>query len=324
MIKYYQLTGILNKSQFGQRLDLALAKLFPKYSRSQIKIWILKGLVKLNNKVKLIPKEKIYGNENVHIQIIIEKKISYKSQNIFLNIVFEDEYIIIINKPCNIVVHPGAGNNDNTILNALLHYFPPISQVPRAGIVHRLDKNTTGLMVIAKTILAYIRLVELLKKRKIKREYEAIVIGNIISGNTINQPIARHKYNRIKMAVNPMGKIAITHYRILEHFRAHTRLRICLDTGRTHQIRVHMAYINHHLLGDPLYGKKFQFLKDSSEYCNKILHSFNRQALHAILLCFYHPITLVKMEWYIPLPQDMINLIAVLRDDFLTYKVKNL
>jgi 23S rRNA pseudouridine1911/1915/1917 synthase len=217
-------------------------------------------------------------------------------------------------------VHPGAGNPDGTVLNALLHYYPAIADVPRAGIVHRLDKDTTGLMVVAKTIPAQTRLVESLQLREITREYEAVAIGHMTAGGTVEEPISRHPTKRTHMAVHPMGKPAVTHYRIMEHFRIHTRLRLRLETGRTHQIRVHMAHITHPLVGDQVYGGRPRPPKGASEEFITALRKFDRQALHATMLRLYHPISGIEMEWHAPIPQDMVDLIDAMRADFETHK----
>ena len=254
MAQRVQLTATVSENQLGQRLDQALAEMFPDYSRSRIKEWILDQRVLVNGKVCDKPKEKVLGGEQVAINAEIEEEARFEPQDIPLDIVYEDEDIIVINKPRDLVVHPGAGNPDGTVLNALLHYYPPIADVPRAGIVHRLDKDTTGLMVVAKTVPAQTRLVESLQRREITREYEAVAIGHMTAGGTVDEPISRHPTKRTHMAVHPMGKPAVTHYRIMEHFRVHTRLRLRLETGRTHQIRVHMAHITHPLVGDPVYG----------------------------------------------------------------------
>ncbi len=247
------------------------------------------------------------GGETVAIDAQIEEEARWEPQDIPLDIVYEDADILVINKPRGLVVHPGAGNPDGTVLNALLHYFPEIADVPRAGIVHRLDKDTTGLMVVAKTVPAQTRLVEALQEREITREYEAVAIGTMTAGGTVEQPIARHSTKRTHMAVHPMGKPAVTHYRIMEHFRAHTRLRLRLETGRTHQIRVHMAYIDHPLVGDQLYGGRPRPPKGASEAFINTLRGFDRQALHATMLRLYHPISGIQMEWHAPIPQDMID-----------------
>ncbi|CUX96731.1 23S rRNA pseudouridine(1911/1915/1917) synthase RluD [Candidatus Doolittlea endobia] len=320
MAQYQYLTATVNTSPLGRSLMQVLSDLFPDYSRSQIKTWILNGLVRVNGQVTAVPKEKILGSISVEIQLRIEESPRLEAQSIPLDIVYEDNDILVINKPRDLVVHPGAGNFNGTVLNALLHYFPPIVDVPRAGIVHRLDKDTTGLMVVAKTVLAYTRLVQALQVREITREYEAVAIGTMTAGGTIKQPTARHAIKRKHITVHPMGKLAVTHYRVMERFRAHTRLRLRLETGRTHQIRVHMAHIKHPLVGDPLYGGRTRPSKRASDEFNELLCNFNRQALHATLLRLCHPITLIKMEWHAPLPQDMVTLIAALQVDAKLFK----
>lgn len=260
------------------------------------------------------------GGEQIVIDAEIEEEARWEAQDIPLNIVYEDDDILVINKPRDLVVHPGAGNPDGTVLNALLHHFPAIADVPRAGIVHRLDKDTTGLMVVAKTVPAQTHLVESLQLREFTREYEAVAIGRMTAGGTVNEPISRHSTKRTHMAVHPMGKPATTHYRIMEHFRAHTRLRLRLETGRTHQIRVHMSHINHPLVGDPLYGGRPRPPKGASEAFIGTLRGFDRQALHATMLRLYHPITGIEMEWHAPLPQDMVDLINALKADTEEFK----
>ncbi|AEI74905.1 Ribosomal large subunit pseudouridine synthase D [Candidatus Moranella endobia PCVAL] len=309
------LTGTVKESQCGQRLDYTLAKMFPDYSRSQIKTWILAGLVWVNELVKVIPKTKMLGGECIKIQALIDEEPCWEAQAIPLNIVYEDEALLIINKPRNQVVHPGAGNTDGTMLNALLYYIPSIIAVPRAGIVHRLDKDTTGLIVVAKNVTAQTRLIESLQAHEITRKYEAIVIGTMTANGTVEQPIARHTIKRKQMVTHSLGKPAVTHYRIMEQFRAHTRLILCLETGRTHQIRVHMAHLNHPIVGDPLYGKRPRLSKYASKALNDVLCRFDRQALHSTFLRLYHPITSIPMEWYAPMPQDMVTLIAALKED---------
>ncbi|ABF14255.1 23S rRNA pseudouridine(1911/1915/1917) synthase RluD [Candidatus Palibaumannia cicadellinicola] len=311
--QYLNITEQVPHILFPQRLDQAIAKLLADYSRSQIKGWILEGKVKVNDQVTILPNKKILGGEIIKISVMIEREHEqyWKAQNIALNIVYEDDDIIVINKPRDMVVHSGAGNLDGTILNALLYYYPAIANVPRAGIVHRLDKNTTGLMIVGKTLSAQTKLVELLRTRSIIREYEAITIGIINNDGTVEQPIARHATKRTHMTVNPLGKPAITHYSIIERFRAHTRLRLRLETGRTHQIRVHMAYMNHHLVGDQLYRSSQQNHHSNIE----VLRRFNRQALHATTLRLHHPITAREMELHAALPQDMVELVNALQED---------
>ncbi|WP_353244668.1 23S rRNA pseudouridine(1911/1915/1917) synthase RluD [Providencia sp.] len=315
MAQQVQLSATIAESQLGQRLDQALAELFPDYSRSRIKEWVLDDRVQVNGKVINKPKEKVLGSEQILIDALIEEDNRWEPQDIPLNVIYEDEDILIINKPRGLVVHPGAGNPDGTILNALLYRYPEIVDVPRAGIVHRLDKDTTGLMVVAKTVPAQTHLVESLQLREITREYEAVAVGRMTAGGMVEEPISRHPTKRTHMAVHPMGKPAVTHYRIMEHFRAHTRLRLRLETGRTHQIRVHMAHINHPLIGDQLYGGRPRPLKGATEEFLEVMRNFDRQALHATMLRLYHPISGIQMEWHAPLPDDMVKLIEALKAD---------
>ncbi|HEY5715548.1 MAG TPA: 23S rRNA pseudouridine(1911/1915/1917) synthase RluD, partial [Psychromonas sp.] len=255
MSQALNLTAEVTDQQLGFRLDQAVASLFPDYSRTRIKEWILADMVKIDGQAVNRPREKVYTGQKVEINAVLEDEVVYKAQNIKLDIVFEDDDIIVINKPAGLVVHPGAGNPDGTVLNALLNHYPQIVEVPRAGIVHRLDKDTTGLMVIAKTVPAQTHLVASLQARQITREYEAIAMGTFTAGGMVDAPIGRDKVHRTKMAVNATGgKHAVTHYRVSEKYRAHTRLRLRLETGRTHQIRVHMMHIGHVLAGDPVYG----------------------------------------------------------------------
>ena len=306
--------------QMGQRLDQTLAELFPEYSRSRLKTWIEADLVKLNDRITNIPREKVLGGEKIEITVEVEDETRFEPENIPLNIVYEDDDIIVINKPKDLVVHPGAGNPNGTVLNALLYHYPPIAEVPRAGIVHRLDKDTTGLMVVAKTIPAQTKLVRDLQKRKTTREYEAVASGIMTKGGTVDQPMARHATKRTLMAVHPMGKPAVTHYRIMENYRNYTRLRLRLETGRTHQIRVHMAHIAHPLLGDQTYGGRPRPPKNASEDFMEVLRNFKRQALHAVMLRLAHPITGKMMEWYAPLPDDFVELLNALKADYLEHQ----
>ncbi|AOF52765.1 23S rRNA pseudouridine(1911/1915/1917) synthase [Rodentibacter caecimuris] len=314
------LSAEVQPEQIGQRLDQTLAELFPEYSRSRLKTWIEADLVKINNCIANIPREKVLGGEHIEIIVEIEDETRFEPENIPLNIVYEDEHIIVINKPKDLVVHPGAGNPNGTVLNALLYHYPPIAEVPRAGIVHRLDKDTTGLMVVAKTIPAQTKLVRDLQKRKITREYEAVALGIMTKGGLVDQPMARHATKRTLMAVHPMGKPAVTHYRIMENFRNYTRLRLRLETGRTHQIRVHMAHIAHPLLGDQTYGGRPRPPKNASENFMEVLRNFKRQALHAVMLRLAHPITGEMMEWHAPLPEDFVELLNALKTDYLEHK----
>ena len=314
------LSAVVAPEHMGQRLDQTLAELFPDYSRSRLKVWIEEGKVSLNGQLANVPRAKVFGGETVEINVEIEDENRFEAQNIPLDIVYEDDDILVINKPKDLVVHPGAGNPSGTVLNALLYHYPAIAEVPRAGIVHRLDKDTTGLMVVAKTIPAQTQLVRDLQKRKITREYEAVASGIMTKGGTVEQPMARHPTKRTLMAVHPLGKPAVTHYRVMEHFRNYTRLRLRLETGRTHQIRVHMAHIAHPLLGDQTYGGRPRPPKDADEQFLTVLRNFKRQALHAVMLRLHHPISGELMEWYAPLPADFVELIRALKADYQAHK----
>ncbi|MGF1739437.1 23S rRNA pseudouridine(1911/1915/1917) synthase RluD [Photobacterium satsumensis] len=315
MAQQIELTNTVKDSQLGLRLDQVIAELHPDYSRSRIKEWILNGMVSVDGEVTTKPRLKMMGGEELSIKAEIEDEVRWVAQDIPLDIVHEDEHIIVINKPRGFVVHPGAGTPDGTVLNALLHHCPSLAEVPRAGIVHRLDKDTTGLMVVAKTIQAQTRLVRALQKRRITREYEAIAMGKMTGGGTVEKPIGRHPTKRICMAVSEFGKPAITRFRVAEHFREHTRIILRLETGRTHQIRVHMSYLSHPLIGDAIYGGRPRPPKNASDELVQALRAFDRQALHARMLRLAHPITGELMEWRAPLPIDMVAMISILRKD---------
>ncbi|WJG08404.1 23S rRNA pseudouridine(1911/1915/1917) synthase RluD [Aliiglaciecola sp. LCG003] len=314
-----QLSAAVPEILMGKRLDQALAEMFPDYSRSRIKDWILAGNVKVNGVVWDKPKEKVFGEEQIEIDATLEIQVSHEAQSIELNIVYEDEHILVINKPADLVVHPGAGNADGTVLNALLSHAPEVANVPRAGIVHRLDKDTTGLMVVAKTVPAQTHLVEALQAREISREYEAVVYGTMVAGGVVDAPIGRHPTKRTSMAIRESGKPAVTHYRVKDKFRAHTHLRLKLESGRTHQIRVHMAHLRYPLVGDNLYGGRPRLPKASGPEMIAMLRGFKRQALHAIQLELAHPITGEWMSWKAPLPEDMCELLEVLKADTLEH-----
>jgi 23S rRNA pseudouridine1911/1915/1917 synthase len=298
---------------FGKRLDQILSQFFIQYSRSCLKKWIVMNYVYVNGKIENQPDKKMLGGEKITVYPPIEKVHCNLPENISLNIIYEDNDILVINKPSSLVVHPGAGNQNGTILNALLHRYTDISNIPRCGIVHRLDKNTSGLMVIAKTIFSYNKLVKMLKKRKIIRKYQGVVKGNMISGGIVNYPIMRHPIKRICMMAHSLGKKSITHYKIIDHFKFHTYVSFRLETGRTHQIRVHMLHIGYPLLGDPLYGGinySFNYFKKKRNIYQKF--DFFRQALHANYIEFIHPITKKSMSWTAPLPEDMKELLSYL------------
>ncbi len=298
----------------GKRLDQALAQLFPDYSRSRLQQWVKEGLVTLDG-VACRPRDKVVGGEWVALEARLEDQVACKPEAIDLDIVYEDETLILINKPAGLVVHPAAGNPDGTLQNALLHHDPELIQLPRAGIVHRLDKETTGLLVIARTPAAHKSLVEQLQAREFDREYRAIASGVMTAGGSVDEPIGRHPTQRIKMAVHPAGKEAVTHYRVLERFRAHTYLKVKLETGRTHQIRVHMAHLRYPLVGDPVYAGRLRQPAGASEQLRESLRRFHRQALHALKLGLTHPASGEWMEWETPLPEDMQQLLETLRED---------
>jgi 23S rRNA pseudouridine1911/1915/1917 synthase len=298
----------------GMRLDQALAKLMPDYSRTQIQDWIKKQEISLDGQP---PRNKyhVIGGENIVIDANLKEQQHFEAEAIELNIVYEDDSLLVINKPAGMVVHPAAGNMSHTLLNALLHHAPALNELPRAGIIHRLDKDTTGLLVIAKTQQAYIKLSHQMKARTIKRIYQAIVNGIFTSGGKVDAPIGRHALQRKRMAVTDTGKPALTHYRVMERYRAHTRLKVQLETGRTHQIRVHMAHIHHALLGDGVYGGRLKLPKGATTPLIDMLRTYKRQALHAFELSLIHPVTQEEMTWRAPLPDDMKELIECLRTD---------
>lgn len=297
----------------GQRLDQIAAQLFPEHSRSRLAGWIKDGRLTVDGAV-LRPRDIVHSGAQLVLEAEQEAQGEWLAQDIELEIVYEDEHILVIDKPAGLVVHPAAGHQDGTLLNALLYHVPDIANVPRAGIVHRLDKDTTGLMVVAKTLEAHTKLVAQLQARSVSRIYEAIVIGVITSGGTIDAPIGRHGVQRQKMAVVDAGKVAVSHYRVLERFRAHTHTRVKLETGRTHQIRVHMSHIGYPLVGDPVYGGRFRIPPVASQTLVQTLREFPA-ALHARFLELDHPATGVRMKWESPLPEDFLWLLSLLRQD---------
>lgn len=314
MTEQVQLSATVPDGLIGKRLDQAVADLFPDYSRSRLQNWIKDGSLTVDGKSWRI-RDKVFGGEEIVIDAQLDVIDSFVPREMPLDIIFEDEHIMIINKPAGLVVHPAAGHWDDTLLNGLLHYNPDMAQVPRAGIVHRLDMDTTGLMVVAKTIQAQTDLVAQLQERTMGREYEAIVNNVMTGGGTVDEPLGRHSRNRQMMAVVGLGKEAVTHYRVLDKFRTHTHIRLKLETGRTHQIRVHMAYINYPLIGDQMYGGRFRLPKGISPELQQNLRDFKRQALHAKRLELFHPATGELMSWEVDLPEDIQTLLANLKDD---------
>lgn len=313
------LRHIFDEKVYGKRLDAALSQHFSEYSRSRIQEWIQNGFVKVNGEVITSNKHKMAGFEDIEINAEIEVAGEWKPEAIDLDVVYEDDSLLVINKPAGLVVHPGAGNQDGTMVNALLHHCPELANLPRAGIIHRIDKETTGLLVVAKTIAAHTSLVEQLQNRAFTREYDAVVNRVMVSGGTIDKPIGRHPTKRTSMAVVADGKRAITHYRVVEKFLDHTHLKLRLETGRTHQIRVHMAYLKFPLIGDPLYGGRYRVPTRITPELRKTVDSFKRQALHASLLGLQHPSTDEYIEWRAPMPHDMAKLLNDLRENRDTY-----
>ncbi len=298
----------------GARLDQALARLFPDYSRSRLQAWTRDGRVRVNGE-QLRPRDKVDFGDRLLVQAVIEDQVACNPQDIPLDIVFEDEHLLVVNKPANLVVHPAAGNPDGTLQNGLLFHDPALIELPRAGIVHRLDKDTTGLMVIARTQAAHKRLVDAIAAREVKREYRALVVGNMPAGGTIDQPIGRHPTQRTRMAVNPMGKPSVTHFRVLDHFRGHTLLKVILETGRTHQIRVHMGHLRHPVFGDQVYGRRLQLPGGASEELKRVMRGFKRQALHAKRLQLAHPVSGRLMRFECAIAADMREVIDALAGD---------
>jgi 23S rRNA pseudouridine1911/1915/1917 synthase len=296
----------------GSRIDIALSEMLPSHSRSKISALIKSKNILLNEK-PFKPKDKILGNEILTFENNQETVTNWTPEKIPLDIVFEDSHIIVINKPFGLVTHPGAGNWSGTLANALLYYDSELSKLDRSGIVHRLDKNTSGLMVVAKNSQSQKHLIEQLQSHSIQREYSAIVYGNMISGGTINEPIGRDPKDRIKQAIKSNGKDAVTHYRVIDRFANHSHVKAILETGRTHQIRVHLSHIGYPLIGDSIYGGRVRFPKKASEELKDALKSFSRQALHSKKLSLIHPKMNISMTWKIELPDDMKDLLSVLR-----------
>lgn len=300
----------------GLRLDVALQKLLPEHSRSRLQAWIKAGLVTVDGKASTA-KTKVWGGEKVAVDVQVKPESrAFTAEDIPLNIVYEDDHILVINKPAGMVVHPAAGNWSGTLLNALLFHAPQLHDVPRAGIVHRLDKETSGLLVVAKTLNAQTHLVRQLQARTVKREYRAIVWGQLWRNGVVDQPLGRDPRSRTKMAINRMGKPAITRYEILERFSVQTYLRCNLETGRTHQIRVHMQHLKAPLVGDPVYGfRGIVPIRAMTQTLRDAVSQFHRQALHAIKLGLVHPATNEFMEWQIELADDMKVLLEAMRHE---------
>jgi len=308
--------GTVPLSAAGWRFDRALAEMFPDYSRSRLSAWIKAGAVTLDGAVAP-PRQLLRGGERVRLEAELEVEVELAPEDIALEVVHQDDHVLVLNKPAGLVVHPGAGNSAGTLLNALLHHDPKLAELPRGGIVHRLDKETSGLMVVARSLPAHTALVEMLSRHEVERQYEAVVMGLLVAGGTVDAPIGRHMGDRLRQAVRDEedGKRAVTHYRLRERFRAHALLQCSLETGRTHQIRVHLAHIGHPLVGDPLYGGGLRLPKGASPDLVTALRGFRRQALHAERLAFTHPVSGEALSFAAPRPADLDELVGVLRAD---------
>jgi 23S rRNA pseudouridine1911/1915/1917 synthase len=299
----------------GFRLDVALARLLPEHSRTRIKDWIDAGHAHVG-RLRLKPRDRVSGGAKVRLRIAAPAPATeVQPERLPLDIVLEDEDVRVINKPAGLVVHPGAGNPRHTLQNALLGLEPKLAALPRAGIVHRLDKDTSGLLLAARTETARTELSRQLMARSVTREYLALCVGVLTSGGTVDEPIGRHRTDRVRMAVRRDGRPARTHYRIIERFRAHTYVRVRLETGRTHQIRLHLAHLRHPLVGDPVYGGRLVRPRGAGDEIIDVLRGFKRQALHAATLAFDHPRTRQRVELTAALPGDFERLLDVLRKD---------
>jgi 23S rRNA pseudouridine1911/1915/1917 synthase len=301
-------------AQAGQRLDQALAELLPDYSRSRLKGWIEAGEVRVDGEARR-PRDKVTGGEAVEVDAQLPHERTAEPQSIPLAVAFEDREVLILDKPAGLVVHPGAGNPDRTLLNALLAHDARLAALPRAGIVHRLDKDTSGLLIVARTLGAHTALVRMLEAREIHREYEAVCRGVMTAGGTVDAPIDRHPTDRVRMAIRDGGREAVTHYRVVRRFRAHTHVRVQLETGRTHQIRVHLAHIGYPLVGDKVYGGRLALPRGATETLRTALRTFPRQALHAARLQLEHPVRGKPIDVASPLPPDLRELLDVLAAD---------
>lgn len=300
----------------GARFDQIAAGLFTDYSRSRLQQWIRDGVLQVNGRA-CKPKERLLAGDKLALKVDVDlvPDNGWQAEPLALDIVYEDESVLVVNKAAGTVVHPAAGNHSGTLLNGLLHHCPSLQHLPRAGIVHRLDKDTTGLMVVAKTLRSHHRLVRQLQRREVHRQYQAVVLGVLTAGGTVDEPLGRHPVLRKKRAVLADGKEAVTHYRVLQRFRTHTHVQCQLETGRTHQIRVHMSHIRHPLIGDPLYGGRLHIPAGCSPVLAETLRGFRRQALHAAELGLIHPDTEEEIMWQAPLPDDMNQLLAALQQD---------
>lgn len=321
-----QVSFTVSDDMAGKRVDQVLAHYLSDYSRSRLQQWLKAGYVLMDGNIPKT-KEKVAGGEVIEVRLAqaledAKPKENWQAQPIALDIIYEDDALLLVNKPVGLVVHPGAGNLDGTMVNALVHHEPALANMPRAGVIHRIDKDTSGILVVAKTLATHNALTQMLQAREFTREYQAIVMGVMTGGGSVDAPIGRHQTHRTKMAVLPHSKTAkeaITHYRIGKRYRSHTLVNVKLETGRTHQIRVHLAHINYPIIGDAVYGGRLRIPPHSTDVFLDSLRAFRRQALHAKLLGFVHPISHEYMEWEAELPEDMQQLIKALETDLIDY-----
>ncbi|WP_298626047.1 23S rRNA pseudouridine(1911/1915/1917) synthase RluD [uncultured Legionella sp.] len=319
MIEHIKKQITIPREYHNQRIDSVLAQLLPEYSRSQISNWIKSGAVILNQKA-CKPKDKALDGDLIELSVDlneIDPDFTHcEPEDIPLEVIYEDDDVLVLNKPMGLVVHPGAGNREHTLVNALLHHAPTLHHLPRAGIIHRLDKDTTGLLIVAKSLTAHTSLIRQMQARDIQRNYITLVQGHVISGGTVDTGFGRHPRNRLKMCVSGQGRQAITHYMVKKQYHDFTLLDVSLMTGRTHQIRVHMDYINHPVIGDQLYGGRMRFPQNASDDLKAMLQQFKRQALHACSIAFYHPETEEELTFTAPLPEDFKLLLRTLDEHY--------
>lgn len=306
---------VLPLELIGQRLDVALATQLPEFSRSRLSAWLKEGVLKIDGSSGARPRDLVRGGERITLSVQTAELTADAAQAVDFEVLYRDDHLFVLNKPAGLVVHPGAGNPDHTLINGLLHLDPELKSVPRAGLVHRLDKDTTGCLVVARTLEAHTHLVAQLAEREVGREYQAVVNGVPVAGGLIDVPIGRHPQERMKFCADEFGRPSVTHFRVKERFRAHSLLTLKLETGRTHQIRVHLQYAKLPIVGDPMYGGRFKRPKGISAEALAALLGFKRQALHAFRLTLVHPQTGKQLVTEAPLPADMQALLAVLRAD---------
>ena len=312
--KSISLSAQVTEDQAGHRIDQVAARLFPDYSRARLQSWMKTGELTVNGK-RCKPRESALAGSWLVLDATLQSAENWAAEEMPLSIVYEDEELLVLDKQAELVVHPAAGHRQGTLVNGLLHHCPALESLPRAGIVHRLDKDTTGLMVVAKNLKSHHALVKQLQSRSVSRQYEAVVQGVMTAGGTVSVPLARHPVHRIKRAVSTDGQEAITHYRVVQRYTAHTHIRVNLETGRTHQIRVHMAHLNYPIVGDPLYGGRFRLPPNCGDGLSSALETFKRQALHASELKLLHPATKLEYRWKARLPDDFTGLLSLLRQD---------